>query len=87
MSLNLNCEGKLENEGPHPPSGLSFIVGRENEDMVCSKRQGEQSAAQNSRLAKSGRAHQARRLVPRLQLADEVHHEVCPTCLPHVSLS
>lgn len=36
MSLNLNCEGKLENDGPHPPSGLSLIVGSEKDDiLVC----------------------------------------------------
>lgn len=33
MSLNLNLEGRLEEEGPQPPSGLSIIGGRENEDM------------------------------------------------------
>lgn len=31
MSLNLNCSGRLEEDGPHPPSGLSIIGGRENE--------------------------------------------------------
>lgn len=34
MSLNLNCVGKLDVDGPQPPSGLSLIGGSENEAMV-----------------------------------------------------
>ena len=34
ISLNLNCGGKFEVEGPQPPSGLSFIVGNENEAIL-----------------------------------------------------
>lgn len=33
MSLNLNCVGKLDVDGPQPPSGLSLIGGSENEAM------------------------------------------------------
>lgn len=34
MSLNLNCAGKLDEDGPHPPSGLSLICGNEKEAIV-----------------------------------------------------
>lgn len=34
MSLNLNCAGRLEVDGPHPPSGLSLICGSEKEDIL-----------------------------------------------------
>lgn len=34
MSLNLNCAGRLEVDGPHPPSGLSLICGSEKEAIM-----------------------------------------------------
>ena len=34
MSLNLNWSGMFEDEGPHPPSGLSWMGGRENEGIL-----------------------------------------------------
>ena len=34
MSLNLNWDGKLEDEGPQPPSGLSLIAGSEKDAIL-----------------------------------------------------
>ena len=33
MSLNLNWSGKFEDDGPHPPSGLSLMGGKLKEGM------------------------------------------------------
>lgn len=41
MSLNLNEGGRLEEDGPHPPSGLSLIVGSENEAIFVVKEEDE----------------------------------------------
>lgn len=38
MSLNLNDGGRLEDDGPQPPSGLSLIVGNENEAIFVKEK-------------------------------------------------
>ena len=45
MSLNLNCSGRFEDEGPQPPSGLSCIAGSENEAMLLAFRMGDEEQA------------------------------------------
>ena len=88
MSLNLNWDGKLEDEGPQPPSGLSMIAGSEKDAIlyVAVAVHSEEKIHARVRVESDRRASHVATGALEVQPLDRDSHEVC-TILPTISMS